>query len=130
MSDDEIVGHKTFATGDPLHPFRHEPLRRKEADALHERVEELKRQRAADMPTDQDAVNALWRARYRLEELGWKDTRYAKDGTEAQIIELGSAGIHFGRKDGDCWWIADKGGDLWPSRPVLFKPSSGDKREP
>lgn len=119
MSQDDIVGHKTFSDG--RGGFRHEPLRRAEADALHKRVEELAAQRAADMPTDQDALNALWRAQYRLHELGWKDARYAKDGTEAQIIELGSAGIHFGRKDGDCWWIVAEG-DLWPSRPVLFKP--------
>lgn len=120
MSDDDIVGHKTFSTGNPLSPFRHEPLTRKEADALSKRIDELRQERASDMPTDQDAVNALWRARYRLEELGWKEERLAPQGIKAQIIELGSAGIHIGRKDEHVWWI-EADGDLWPSRPVLFK---------
>jgi hypothetical protein len=120
MSDDDVVGHKTFRDGGG--GFRHEPLTRAEANALHEHAEQLKRQRAIDMPTDLDAVKALWRAQYRLEELGWKPARLAPSGITAPIIELGSAGIHVGRKDeGEHWWI-DSEGDQWPSRPVLYKP--------
>jgi len=124
---DEIVGHKTFSTGDPMHPFRHEPLRQSEADAMWAAVEAARTKRAEDMPTDQDAVNVLGQARERLRELGWREECYAPDGIEAQIIELGSSGIHQGRKDGTCWWIAEAG-DLWPSHPILFKPLAPPER--
>lgn len=127
MSDEnEIVGHKTFRDG---LGFRHEPLTRKEADAMWAAAEADKAKRAADMPTDKDAVNALWNAWYRLTELGWKDARYAHalkvDFLESQLIEIGSAGIHVGYyhkvNDRDVWWI---GPDGCPSHPCLVKPSN------
>lgn len=121
---DEIVGHKTFSTGDPLRPFRHEPLTREEADAILAAVDAAKEKRAADMPTEQDAANALWSAYQRLHELGWREARYAPTGTPLSLVEPGSSGIHTGQADGEwphkSFWIAD-GGDLWPSRPCLFK---------
>ncbi len=123
MSDgDEIVGHKTFRDG-PMR-FRHEPLTRKEADALHAAVEAAIAKRAADMPTEQDAVNALRSAYQRLLELGWKEARYGikKDGEESRLIELGSSGIHVGYYhavgDKDVWWIGEEGS---PSNPCLVK---------
>ena len=132
MSDgDEIVGHKTIATGE-INPetgfpaLRHEPLTRAEADAFWERAEAEKAKRAADMPTEEDAVRAMWQAYHRLEELGWRNTCYAPaDGTQLRLIEPGSTGIHEGHADGEwprlSFWIHEMG-DLWPSRPVLFKP--------
>lgn len=133
MADDDIVGHKTFGTGDPLHPFRHEPLTRKEADAILKSVEEAKAKRAADMPTEQDAVKALWDAQYRLQELGWKDPTYAhelkQDGLESMLIELGSSGIHRGyyhAVDGhDVWWIGPEGS---PSHPCLIRAATSTTR--
>lgn len=130
MSDEnEVVGHKTFATGDPLHPFRQEPLTRKEADALLKRVDELKAQRAADMPTEQDAVNALWNAQQRLKELGWCDPRewnaskLRAEGVEAMLVEFSSSGIHRGYYHAvngkDTWWIGPDGS---PSSPCLVRP--------
>lgn len=132
MSDpDEIVGHKTFGTGDLLHPFRHEPLTRKEGDALWGRVQELEAKRATDMPTEQDAVKTLWNAWQRLKELGWEDSNYAhklkQDGLESSLIELGSSGIHVGYyhkvNDHDVWWIGPEGS---PSHPCLVKPLPRD----
>jgi hypothetical protein len=127
MADgDEIVGHKTFSTGDPLQPFRHEPLTRSEADALWERAEHLKRQRAADMPNEEAAITTMFNAWLRLKELGWREAIYSpKDGSSFKVIEPGSTGIHdciyMGEWPDGAWWIQEAG-DLWPSRPVLFKP--------
>ena len=70
MSADEIVGHKTFSDGHG--GFRHEPLTRAEADALRAAADAAEAKRATDMPTEQDAVNALWSAQQRLRELSVK----------------------------------------------------------
>ena len=126
MSDpNEIVGHKTFINDDGL-TFRHEPLTRAEGDALWAAVEAAKAERAADMPTDQDAVNALWNAQQRLKELGWQDPTYAhklkKDGVVSQLIELGSSGVHEGYYHSvnghDVWWSGPEGS---PIHPCLVK---------
>lgn len=125
MSDEnEVVGHKTFATCDPLHPFRHEPLTRKEADAVLARIASDAAERAEKMPTEQDAARTLWEAWYRLKELGWKEARYAgefrKEGLECRLIELGSSGIHVGyyheTNGNDVWWVGAEG---YPSHPCL-----------
>lgn len=133
MADpEEIVGHKTIATGERgphgLPFMRHEPLTRSEADALWERAEQHQRQRAADMPTEEAAVTTMMQAWLRLKELGWKEARYVPaDTKEWHLIEIGSSGIHVGHRmegERDCWWIAEAG-DLWPSRPCLVKPITG-----
>jgi hypothetical protein len=123
-SGNEVVGHKTFSDGSG--GFRHEALTRKEADALRAHVEEQKERRAADMPTEQDAVNALWRAWYRLKELGWQESTYAHDlkreGVESLLVEMGSSGIHRGHYHAvngkDVWWIGPDGS---PSHPCLVR---------
>ncbi len=126
---DDIVGHKTFDTGElcpetGLPKLRHEPLTRAEADALWERVEAEKAARAASMPDEKAALRVLQNAHTRLKELGWRDAIYCpKDGTHFQVIEAGSTGIHDGAYSGEwpngSWWVYD--GDMWPSRPILFK---------
>jgi hypothetical protein len=126
MSDpNEIVGHKTFINDDGM-TFRHEPLTRAEGDAIIAAVEAAEAKRAADMPTDKDAVQALWEAQYRLKELGWKDPSYARElkqeGMICQLIELGSSGIHEGHyhpvNDHDVWWSGPEGS---PIHPCLVK---------
>ncbi len=121
---EEIVGHKTFSTGDPLQPFRHEPLTRAEADALWAAAEAATKARAEAMPTEQDAVRMMSNAHQRLRELGWREACYAPTNTPLKLIEPGSSGIHEGRNDGEwpkqSFWISEAG-DLWPSRPCLFK---------
>lgn len=138
MSDDEIVGHKTFNTGERcpetgMPKLRHEPLTRKEADAIWAAVEAAVAKRASDMPTEQDAVNALWSAQERLKELGWSEPASYKanalrtEGVEAMLVEFSSSGIHRGYYHAvngkDVWWIGPDGS---PSHPCLIRPSTGD----
>lgn len=132
MSDpNEIVGHKTFATGatDPATGFpamRHEPLTRADADAIWAQVEKNTKARAELMPTEQDAVRMMCEAFHRLKELGWKETMYMSSESHGtlKLIEPGSSGIHEGHYIGEwptgSWWLHDAG-DLWPSRPCLAK---------
>ena len=129
MSDEEIVGHKTFSTGDPLHPFRHEPLTRTEADALIAACDAHQKARAEAMPTEQDAVRAMCDAFHRLKELGWREACYAPQDTPIKVVEPGSSGIHPATATGEwprkSFWIHEAG-DMWPSHPCLFKIPSPD----
>lgn len=132
MADsDEIVGHKTFSTGDPLQPFRHEPLTRAEADALCAAADAQQKGRAEAMPTEEAAVRVMCDAFHRLKELGWREACYAPTETPLKVIEPGSSGIHDARADGEwpnkSFWIAEAG-DLWPSRPCLFKCVASDRK--
>jgi hypothetical protein len=103
-SPDDIVGHKTFDTGEicPETGFpmmRHEPLTRAEGAALWASVEAEQKARAERMPDEQAAIRALHDAHTRLKELGWKEPMYCpKDGTRFKVIELGSTGIF------DCYY--------------------------
>lgn len=81
--------------------------------------------RAALMPTEQDAIRLMHEAYTRLKDLGWNDPIYCpKDGSEFDVIEPGSTGIHPCIYMGDWptggWWIVSHG-DLSPSRPVLYR---------
>ena len=127
MSEDPIVGHKTMTDGS------HQPLRKSEADILLARAEAEKAKRAADWPDEQSAINAMFQAWLRLKEMGWRDAMYCpKDGTTFDVIEPGSTGIHPCHYEGDwptgSWWISD--GDLWPSRPILFRDAAPSNQDP
>lgn len=140
MSDpSDVVGHKTFDTGQrdkhgmPI--FRHEPLTRAEGEALWEAAEQATRARAERMPDVASALQVLQSAHTRLCELGWRDAIYCpKDGSSFEVIEAGSTGIHRAHYQGEwpsgSWWCED-GGDLWPSRPILFRlyPEDEAKRQ-
>ena len=125
----DVVGHKTIATGN-IGPFgfpedRHEPLTRAEADALWEAAEREKADRAAKMPDEQSAINAMFSAWLRLKELGWSEAvYYPKDGTGFKVIEAGSTGIFHCHYEG-VWptgsWLVHDAHDLWPSRPILYR---------
>lgn len=121
----DIVGHKTLADGS------HEPLRRDEAEILWASCVARTAKRAADMPDEQSAIDAMFEAYQRLKELGWREAIYCpKDGTEFKAIESGSTGIfdcHYSGEwpKGSCW--VEDGGDLWPSRPCLFKLNPEDQ---
>ncbi len=119
MVENPIVGHKTFADGS------HAPLRKDEADAIMANCDALEAKRALDMPDERAALMALGQAYQRLMELGWKEAMYCpKDGSELLVIEAGSTGIHSCHYSGDwpggTYWISSAG-DLWPSKPILFK---------
>ena len=105
---DPIVGHKTFydATGG----HRHEPLRATEAAALLAASDAAKDKRATDMPTEEDAVRAMWSAYQRLRELGWRETCYGPTNERVRLIEAGSSGIHEGSRHEP--WPAK----TWPNR--------------
>jgi hypothetical protein len=125
----EIVGHKSFDTGEICHEtgfpkMRHEPLTRAEADAIWKACEEAKADREKRMPDEAAALAAMQDAYTRLNELGWRDATYCpKDGTFFQAIEAGSTGIHHCNYTGEWpnahWCVYDQ--DTWPSRPILFK---------
>lgn len=81
--------------------------------------------READMPTEKDALSVMHLAHIRLRELGWSDAIYCpKDGSRFEVIEAGSTGVftcHYsGTWPEGSWWIEDAG-DLWPSRPILYR---------
>ena len=75
-SPDDIVGHKTFATGErdeygmPVH--RHEPLTRAEGEALWRHAQRCHEDRVARMPDEKSALQALHDAYTRLKDMGWR----------------------------------------------------------
>jgi len=98
------------------------PIDQQVAETLWAEAQGAQRTRAANMPTEQRAMNALFDAWYRLKELGWCEAMYApRDGTLCEFIECGSTGIHRGHvnENGTIWLHDD--GDIWPSNPVLFR---------
>jgi len=91
--------------------------------------------RAAALPTEQDAIAAMFQAYLRLKELGWNDPIYCpKDGSSFDVIEAASSGIHKCHYQGEwptgSWWV-ESDGDLWPSRPTLYRVTEAElaKRE-
>ena len=118
-SPEDIVGHKTTRDG------RHVPLRRDEAETIMAHVEAAQAKRAADMPTEQDAIDAMFNAWLRLKELGWSEAiNCPKDGSSFDVIETGSTGIFRCHYQGiwphGSWWI-ENDGDIYTSRPVLYR---------
>jgi hypothetical protein len=74
---------------------------------------------------EQATILKMFEAYQELKRLGWNDIQYCpKDGTWFYVLEIGSTGIHKCYYEGEWpsghWWIAEAG-DLWPSRPVLFR---------
>ncbi len=130
-SPDDIVGHKTFDTGEiGEHGFpvlRHEPLTRSEGEALWQSAKEAERLRAERMPDEHAAIRALWDAHQRLKEMGWKEPCYCpKDGTRFKVIELGSTGIfdcHYQGEWKDGLYMVSDGHDLYPTSDgvAMFK---------
>jgi len=104
------------------------PIRKDEADKIWASIEAEKAERERLMPELGDALRMLGRVSQRFEDLGWREAIYCpKDGSVFEVIEFGSTGIHDCHYDGKWpngrWYVHD-GGDLWPSRPVLFREKS------
>lgn len=137
----DIVGHKTFDTGergeDGFPVFRHEPLTRAEGEALRQSAKEAERLRAERMPDEQAAIRALWDAHQRLKEFGWKEPQYCpKDGTRFKVIELGSTGIfdcYYQGEWKDGLYMVSDGHDVYPTLDgvAMFKllPADEEKRK-
>lgn len=71
-------------------------------------------------------LDAMQRAFLALKACGWREAIYCpKDGTRFLAIEAGSTGVFPCYYEGEWpkggWWT-EAHGDLWPSRPILFKP--------
>ncbi|HEY7767373.1 MAG TPA: hypothetical protein VIB55_04285 [Longimicrobium sp.] len=91
------------------------------ADELLKASEAARAARIAAIPDEPAAIKALFQAYLRLQELGWRDARYApRDGSTFDVIEVGSTGIHQCTRDRQGrFWIYD--GETWPARPSLFR---------
>ena len=123
IDQDKIVGHKTFSDGHG--GFRHKPLYASEAASLIAACDAAEAARKAAMPDEKSAIKALFEAWQRLKELGWNDAIYCpKDGREFDAIEAGSTGIHRCHYEGAWpdghWWVYEEG-DMYPSRPILYR---------
>lgn len=71
-------------------------------DRLLAEAEACRTARAAEMPTEQDAIDAMYRAYSRLKELGWRDGAYMpKDGTVVTVMQVGSTGTFDCRYSGE-----------------------------
>lgn len=96
-----------------------------EAKELWEKSEADQARRRETMPNEIDALLSLFEAHQRLMELGWSDASGCpKDGTIFEVIEIGSTGVFDCHYSGEWpkggWWIHERG-DLWSSRPILFR---------
>lgn len=79
---------------------------------------------------EQELLNKMFSAFNDLKKLGWNDAIYCpKDGSMCHFIEAGSTGVHLGNYQGEwpkgSFWVYD--GDMWPSRPILFKKAISTK---
>ncbi len=89
-------------------------------------AEAQQKARAEAMPTEEAALGIMHDAFLRLQDLGWKEAQYCpKNGETCQFIVCGSTGVFRGFYSGE-WpkgtWLIEDAADLWPDRPVLFKP--------
>lgn len=100
-------------------------LSEEEFNALLDEIKRGEEKRARDMPNEEAALKQMLDAFTRLKEMGWKEAIHCpKDGSMFSAIEAGSTGIHDCNYTGEWpdgnWWVYD--GDVWPSRPILWKP--------
>lgn len=93
----------------------------------HEALNDARRRSADLMPDEQSAQRVLYMAWERLKDFGWNDPVYCpKDGTEFDVIELGSTGVFSGRYIGE-WpkgiWETMDDRDVYPSsrQPAMFR---------
>ena len=111
----------------PLNPIKCGGVREctaEEWDAMLAEIAAEKAAREARMPDEATALRQMFDAWTRLKELGFKEARYGPRGVTVEVIEIGSTGIHQGymdEKSESClYWLFDNG-DLWPSRPILYR---------
>ncbi len=92
---------------------------------LHD-IQDQEKARAIAMPTEEAALHQMRDVFLRLKELGWTEAQYCpKDGKTCLFIEFGSSHVFHGHYSGE-WpngvFLLEDQGDLYPSRPVLFRP--------
>jgi hypothetical protein len=97
-----------------------EPLN--EAQKIFQEIRRKESERALKMPEEKDAIMQIFEGVKRLEDLGWGNSIYApKDRTFFKAIEAGSCGIARTNRDDKGRFWAYEAGDIWPSKPILFK---------
>lgn len=103
---------------------------------LFARIEAKDAWRREVMPGEHEALVLMFEAFERLKELGWRDSHYApRDSRPLELIEIGSTGVHRGHcrerpaSDFPTTWFWIEDGDLWPSKPILFREPLNLKRE-
>lgn len=97
-----------------------------QANEIMRSLEEMKKLRVDQMPTQEAALDVLMAAYTRLKDLGWKEIIYhPKDGSTFEVIEPGSTGVFLCQ-----YWESPTRGSFWimedgvsPSHPVLWRPS-------
>lgn len=128
MSNDKIIGHKTFL--DENGEYYHEPLFSNEAEEIFAKIEANKKRCADLMPDEESAIRMMFDAAQRLKEFGWRDAVYCpKNGTLFNVLEINSTGIHKATYEGEWpkggFWVHDRG-DMFPSRPALYRDIKSD----
>jgi len=93
---------------------------------------DLSRQKRAErLPDTRSCLSSMLDARERLIELGWREmSGFPTDGaTSFWIVEVGSTGVHDAVYLGEYpngYFFVQAGGDLWPTKPILWKPKNDD----
>ena len=88
MAEKKYYGHATRTDG------THKLLSKGEADALWNSVLHEQKVREVSMPKTEDALSIMFKARQRLQDLGWRSGVHCpKDGTPFAAIQYGSTAI-------------------------------------
>lgn len=79
--------------------------------------------KAAEMPTEKDAIAQLSAAMYRLKEMGWREPMYAPRDPKIviEVIEPYSVGIFDATYFGGVGWFSHDAGDSYPSEFILWR---------
>ena len=85
-------------------------------------------EREKDYRTEEEVhvLMAMYEQYKKLVDMGWRRIQYCpKDGTRFLAIEAGSTGVYpclyKGEWPDGTWWM-EHSGDIWPARPILWKP--------
>lgn len=108
-------------------------MRQLDARRLLDAVDRDLAKRAKELPDDQTAIRAMFRAYDRLRELGWREAQYCpkENGTIFEVIEAGSTGIHKCYYEGewpDGYYCVMDDRDVYPTRMgvLLFRLRKGE----
>jgi hypothetical protein len=95
-------------------------------EILLKRLDLSRQERAERLPDAKSCLSSILDARERLIELGWREmSGFPTDGTSFWTVEAGSTGIHDTVYSGEYpngYFFVQADGDLWPSKPILWKP--------
>ena len=84
--------------------------------------------REEDLRTDEEVkiLSAMYAQYKKLRNIGWRSIEYCpKDGSRFLAVEPGTTGVypcHYKGEWPDGTWWMEHSGDMWPARPMLWKP--------